>query len=85
MLIDMPTVQATITARSRGEPRTKATASASAMPKKVSRMVSGTSTSTLSDGRSRLAMMWRTGSPVLHALPKSKVTICLTKIHSWIW
>jgi hypothetical protein len=56
-------------------------ASASAMPQAVSSTVSGTST--VSEGPSRLVMMCETGSPVLQALPKSKLRICLTKIHSW--
>jgi hypothetical protein len=76
----MPTVQATITARSVSEPRTKAIASASAMPNTVSSRVSGTRT--VSEGPSRLAMICATGSPVLQALPKSKLRICLTKIPS---
>jgi hypothetical protein len=66
----MPTVQATITRRSVSEPRTKAMASASAIPIAVSSTVSGTST--VSEGPSRLARMCDTGSPVLQALPKSK-------------
>jgi len=80
MLIDMPTVQAIMTPRSVSDPRTKAIASASAIPKKVSRIVSGMST--VRDGPSLLEMMDDTASPVLQALPKSKVTICLMKIHS---
>ncbi len=73
-------MHATITARSVSEPRTKAMASARAMPSRVSSTVRGTST--VSDGPSRLAMMCETGSPVLQALPKSKLRICFTKIHS---
>jgi hypothetical protein len=76
--IDMPTVHATITRRSVSEPRTKAMASASAMPMAVSRIVSGTST--VSDGPRRLAMMCATGSPVAQAVPKSNVTTARTPV-----
>jgi hypothetical protein len=76
----MPTVQATITSRSVSEPRTKAMASASAMPNNVSSSVSGIST--VSDGPMRVAMMWATVSPVAQLWPKSKLTIWPMKIPS---
>ena len=76
----MPTVQAIITMRSVSEPRTKAMASASATPKKVSSTVSGIST--IIDGPRREVMMCDTDSPVAQLWPKSKVTICLMKIHN---
>ena len=71
MLIDIPTVHAIITARSVNEPRTKAIASDTATAKKVSSIVSGINT--VSEGPSRVAITFDTGSPVLQLLPKSKV------------
>jgi hypothetical protein len=76
----MAAVQATITARSVSEPRTKPIASARAMPISVSRIVSGTST--VSDGPRRDAMICPTPSPVAQLWPKSKVAICFRKISS---
>ena len=73
-------MQTIITIRSVSDPRTYATANASAMAISVEMTRSGTST--VSDGPSRVARMFDTRSFVLQLAPKSAVTICLTKIPS---
>ena len=80
VLVPLLILDTIITARSVSEPRTYATASASAIEISVPMMSNGTST--VSEGPRRVPMMCETRSLVLQLAPKSPVRICLTKIPS---
>ena len=83
MLIDCPTVQPIMMARSVSEPRRYATPIAIAIDNNVVIMSIGTST--VSEGPRRVAKIAETFSLVAQLAPKSPVTICVMNIHNCTW